>query len=255
MAGTALFENYALHLAAAIGCRDLRLKSARLPTELCDGGTIVRHLYDDLKQSLDAAIAGPDYRPSAENFRWFKPQLAISAANKSPEVIFERAVIQACCRLGRSDWANQVPLVSGIAGPRAYKRRAIDLVRRVSDRAFEFVELKIASDTPLYAAAEIVLYGLLWLHARGRNVESSGPQNPLLDANIIKLSVLAPPVFYGQSDTGCISSFFSSGLGALAERHGVEMSLAFTAFPFAFTRPAALADGDLVRLLDDRRPV
>ena len=255
MDGTDLFENYAQHLAAAIGCRDLRHKSARFPRELRDGRERVRRLYDDLKLSLDAAIAGPNYRPSAENFRWFKPQLSISAANKSPEVTLERAVVQACCRLGRSDWANQVPLVSGIAGPRAYKRRAVDLVRRVSDRQFEFVELKIASDTPLYAAAEIVLYGLLWLHARCRSVQRIGPRNPLLDANSIGLSVLAPSAYYRQADTGNIAAFFNSGLVALAKCHGVEMFLEFTAFPHTFTWPAALADDDLVRLLDDRRPV
>lgn len=255
MTGTSLFENYARELAAAIGCRDLRHKSVRFPAGLHDGRELLAHLYDDLKLSLDTAIAGPLYRPSPENFRWFKPQLAISDKNDSPEVTFERAVIQACWRLGRSDWANQVPLVSGIAGPRAYKRRAIDLVRKVSDSAFDFIELKIASDTPLYAAAEILLYGLIWLHTRGRSVESSGSRSPLLDANSVELSVLAPPAFYGRSDIRGMSEYFNSGLAALAQRHGVEMSLAFTAFPDAFNWPAALSDDELVRLLDNRQPV
>ena len=106
MAETGLFENYTHQLAAAIGCRDLRHKSAPFPPGLRDGREVVQHLYDELQQSLDAAVTGPHYRPSTENFRWFKPQLAIGAANKSPEVTFERAVVQACCRLGRSDWAN-----------------------------------------------------------------------------------------------------------------------------------------------------
>ena len=146
-------------------------------------------------------------------------------------------------------------MVSGIAGPRANKRRAIDLVRRVSERQFEFVELKIASDTPLYAAAEIVLYGLLWLHARGRCVQASASRNPLLAASSVWLSVLAPRAFFGQSDIAGMSTFFNSGLAALAQCHGVEMSLAFTAFPDAFAWPTALADDELVQLLDNRRPV
>lgn len=254
MGGLGLFDNYTHHLATAIGCRDLRHKSACFPDGMRDGRDVVHYLYEDLKQSLDSALAGLHYRPSAENFRWFKPQLSISAANRSPEVTFERAVVQACCRLGRSDWANQIPLVSGIAGPRAYKRRAIDLVRKVSDWEFEFVELKIGSDTPLYAATEILLYGLLWLHARCGSY-ASGTRSPLLDANSIGLSVLAPSAFYRQSDTSGISAFFNSGLAALGRNHGVEMSLKFTAFPDDFTWPAALVDDDLAQLLDNRRPV
>ena len=255
MGETGIFDSYSRRLASAIGCTDLRHRSASFPRGLRDGRELVRHLFDDLKKSLDAALAGPDYRPSTENFRWFKPQLTISDANRSQEVTLERALVGACCRLGRTDWANQVPLVSGLAGPRAYKRRAIDLVRKISDGQFEFVELKIGSDTPLYAAAEIVLYGLLWLHARHRGGEHSRSINPILDAGSIELSVLAPSAFYRQSDTGGISALFNSGLAALAHCHGVKISLKFTAFPDAFTWPAAVEDEDLVRLFDNRRPV
>jgi hypothetical protein len=48
-------------------------------------------------------------------------------------VTLERALMRASVVAGRKDWSNQVPVVSGIAGARAYKRQAIDLVHRLPD--------------------------------------------------------------------------------------------------------------------------
>ena len=42
------------------------------------------------------------------------------------------APIRACEDASRGDWSNQVPIISGVIGPRAYKRRAIDLVLSLS---------------------------------------------------------------------------------------------------------------------------
>ena len=83
---------------------------------------------------------------------------------------------------GRVDWSNQVPIISGIAGSSAYKRRAVDLVRCLPDGGFNFVELKVASDTPLYAAIEVLNYGLLWLLSRETRVQLGYQSNPILDA-------------------------------------------------------------------------
>lgn len=131
--------------------------------------------------------------PSAANWRWRVPQMAISAYNTSPEVRLERALIAACERLGRSDWSNQVPVASGIAGAKAERRRAIDLVHQRSSEHFELVELKLGSDTPLYAAFEIIGYTCIWLMSR---LEPPAPNNPLLAAKAIDAVVLAPSVFY-----------------------------------------------------------
>jgi hypothetical protein len=115
----------------------------------------------------------------------------LQGKNASAEVTFERALINALVKAGRNDWSNQVPLISGIVGPHAFKKRAVDLVHRQSDSSFEFVELKIKSDTPVFAAIEI-LYGLLWLLSR-RDREILGyDAGPMLDARELGLSVIAP---------------------------------------------------------------
>lgn len=56
--------------------------------------------------------------------------------------------------------------MSRLVNERAQGRRAIDLVHRIAPGHFEFIELKTGSNTPLYAAFEILGYGLSWCLAR-----------------------------------------------------------------------------------------
>jgi hypothetical protein len=75
---------------------------------------------------------------------------------------------------------------------------------------------------------------------------------PLLAANSLRLSVLAPQQFYSRCNIAAISSFFDTGLGALGKANGVELSFALTAFPEDFCWPYAATDNWLVRQLDGR---
>jgi hypothetical protein len=189
--------------------------------------------------------------PSAANWRWRSPQLAISAHNTSPEVRLERALIVACERLGRSDWSNQVPVASGVAGAKAERRRAIDLVHQRGPGHFELVELKVASDTPLYAAFEIIGYTCIWLLSRR---EQPASNNPLLTAQAIDAVVRAPTAFYAPYRLDALRLQLHDDLQRLGHEHGVALSFRFEAFPDHLANPP-WTDEQLAHLLDSRSAI
>jgi hypothetical protein len=182
------------------------------------------------------------------------PKPDISERNRGPETTLEKALIRACIKARRKDWSNQVPLISGVAGPWAYKKRAVDLVHQLSDGGFEFVELKVTtSDTPLHAAIEVVLYGLLWLLSR-RDRELLGyGSNPILDAPLLQLSVLAPAKFYSDLALPHLPRALDAGLSVLGSRHGVKIGFRQTMFADGFQWPSPYDDGELLRFLDGRK--
>ena len=158
-------------------------------------------------------------------------------------------MVLACERLGRSDWSNQVPVASGIAGGKAERRRAIDLVHLRSPEHFELVELKVASDTPLYAAFEIIGYACIWLMSRHK---PTAPDNPLLAASAIDAVVLAPAAFYAPYRLHALSLQLDDDLQRLGRKHGVKLSFRFEAFPDHLARPP-WKDEELLHMLDARR--
>jgi hypothetical protein len=150
----------------------------------------------------------------------------------------ERAIAAACAQLGRTDWANQIPVASGLIGSTSERRRAIDLVRRRGERHFELIELKIASDTPLYAAIEIICYGCIWLIARD---DKPSRESALLDADHIDLRVLAPPAYYGPFALKQIEAALDVGVRVLGQRNGAVLTFAFELLDERI-RPEALPD-------------
>jgi hypothetical protein len=243
---------------ARLGVQNYRTKTAVLKLAAQTAGTFdgedfVHSLFELLRENWLRVL--PTTKASRQNFRWYVPQLTIADRNTSPEVTLERALIRASVSAGRTDWSNQVPVVSGIAGARAYKRQVIDLVHCLPNGSFEFVELKIASDTPLYAAIEVLLYGMLWLLSRQGKSLLGYLANPILDTAILQLSTLAPARFY----TGPIPSGFARaidrGVCALGRRNGVVMGFRQMAFPQDFQWPASIGDWELLNWLDHRECV
>ncbi len=134
-------------------------------------------------------------RGSRENWRWEK-QLYISDRNASPEKQFEKAVVTKC----RSNWVNQVPTASGLTNSTEGRLCNIDLVHWLSNETCEFIELKYDSDTPLFAAFEILKYGLLYVFTRQHlNDLTVSPKTRLLAANNVHLRVVAPASYYINS--------------------------------------------------------
>jgi len=186
-------------------------------------------------------------RSSAQNWRWRQPQLGISGHNASPEVVLERALVAAAERAGRADWSNQVPVASGVAGSFAERRRAIDLVQQKGPGWFQFIELKVASDTPLFAAIEIISYVCIWLVSRG-----SRPVGELLGASRINAVVLAPESYYARFQLTPLQQTLDAEMAALGAEHGVTLGFAFEAFPDVLARQP-FTDAGLISVLDDRR--
>ena len=75
--------------------------------------------------------------------------------------------------------------------------------------AFDFVELKIKSNNPLYAAIQILIYGLFYVFSRVNAVDLgySVKKLPVLKAKKVNLCVLAPTNFYYYKNKGTEHSY------------------------------------------------
>jgi hypothetical protein len=111
------------------------------------------------------------------------------------------------------------------------------------------IELKIARDTPLYAAVEIIGYGCLWLLARAY---PPSLKSAILEADHVDLRVLAPMAYYSRYDLTGLEAALDRGCRALGQAHGVTMTFAFYALDERLVGSAALDDHTLLAALDSR---
>ena len=211
-------------------------RSCQALSEFCpsrvDGIELVAALYQRIQKNL----AGEAYRPSSRNWV-LRPFDMInspsSSDNKSSEVNLERAIAERW----QGTWFYQTPVASGLIGRYADKRRAIDLVCRTDDECFDFIELKTEANTPLFAAFEILLYGLAYLVARqdaGRLLDASNVSLPLMAARQISLVVLAPDQYYEDIELAWLEKKLKEGLSALVTAQNVQrltMDFRFEQFP------------------------
>ena len=223
---------------ASINHRRAILSLSAAPPTLFDGTRFVREMFEVVATNWLRCIAALDRQPSKENWRWFDPKCEFSTHNQSPEVTLERAVVSAAKLQNREDWSNQIPIASGLIAGGGDRRRAIDLVHRRGQDAFDLVELKVGSDTPLYAAVEILKYSFVWLLSREHRDRLGYRGKPIVEASDVRLSVLAPQAYYDGLALGWLEAGLSKGIAALGlERQGVTLSFAFEAFPKSFVWP------------------
>ena len=215
-------------------------KLSSAPPLLFDGSRLVRDLFDEVAGHWTRCIAALDRPPSRENWRWFDPKWQYAPHNLSPEVTLERAIVAAARSENREDWSNQVPIASGVITGGGDRRRAIDLVHRRGPEAFDFVELKVGSDNPLYAAVEILKYGFIWLLSREHREHLGYKDKCLVRASDVQLSVLAPHSYYEGLNLGWLAEGLTEGLRILGiESQGIHLSFAFEAFPISFVWPGS----------------
>jgi hypothetical protein len=232
--------------AGMLGIRNIRHRGSFLtlgrtaPTGF-DGSVLVARLFSLISENWRVCLAAANHLPSRENWRWYEPKCDISSRNTSPEVTLERAVVAVARQQGRTDWSNQVPIASGLIAGAGDRRRAIDLVRQRGAGSFDFIELKIASDNPIYAALEILQYGLVWLLSRQHRHHLGYAGKTLIEAGSIRLSVLAPREYYRGTDLSWLSGGLSDGLNAVGRSRGVSLSFGFEAFPEWFRWPGVAA--------------
>ena len=177
----------------------------------------------------------------------------ISAKNRSLEKRLEKAIAQ---DLGE-EWTNQMPTASGLVTS-GERQRNIDLIHLRDVREFELIELKIESDTPLFAAIEILNNGMTYLFSR-RHRERLGyresDQAPLW-ADVIHLRVLAPTGYFHGYNFGWLERFLNQSLAALMDPvldGSLRMDFSFERFSRSF-KPEVRGE-NLVREMALREPV
>jgi hypothetical protein len=152
--------------------------------------------------------------------------LSISPKNARRETLFEKELVkldQSCT------WANQIPTSSGLMKGYRDKKRNIDLGHRVDASWFELIELKITDKTPLYAAFQILTYGLLYLFYKENF--SVKPHNVLLlGAAKIELKVVAPEEYYQDYRLRWLESCLDDGIRKHCTGRTTQMSFSFERF-------------------------
>lgn len=218
----------------ALGIANIRHRSALHSLQIPADVDLAFTVYETIAANWLASDADANKDRSRQNWRWtLQPQ--IGSGNRSPEVVLERAIAFVCAGAGRTDWANQIPVASGLIRGASDGRRAIDLGQRRGEDHYELIELKIASDTPLFAAVELLGYVSLWLLAR-KDPPATAPA--LLAADRIDLRVLAPSTFYAPFRLNDLKRNVVEGLRLLGGNQGVNLSFAFDVLPAALTTAA-----------------
>lgn len=232
----------------ALGIARLRHRSALHSLVVTDDIDLARLVHAVITSNWLAGNADANKDRSRQNWRW-ELQSQIGPANRSPEVVLERALAMAGKSGGISGWANQIPVASGLVAGATDGRRAIDLGLRRGERAYELIELKIASDTPLYAAVELLGYASLLLLAR-RNPPSNQPE--LLNAERIDLRVLAPAAFYAPFDIAALERSVDRSVRSLGHEEGIELSFRFDVLPDSLSGSPLPEGAEILRLMHDR---
>ena len=244
-----LIERVEETVCSALGIASTRHRSAMRDLRVTADQDLVNLIFRTVTDNYERGDAAINRDRSLENWRWQRLQVQIADHNTSPEVVLERAIAAACKRIGRTDWANQVPVASGLIAGAADGRRAIDLVRQCGKRHFELIELKIASDTPLYAAVEIIGYGCIWLLARAY---PPSRKSAILEADHVDLRVLAPVNYYARYDLTELETALDRGCRSLGTAQGVTMTFAFHALGEQLVGSLPSDDGALLAALDRR---
>ena len=226
---TALKLNSGEHLKQISTCRNLTPDSG-MQERIC---VAVADLYKEISSR------GPFRIPSREN--WCLERVTtLAERNKSPEVVLERAIAVVAENGSLENWYNQIPVASGLIDERANKRAAIDLIEFSEDRV-AFVELKWESDTPAYAAVEILRYAMAYLLCRDNREEFGYEDKSLMFVDTVDLQVLAPAVFYDKCDLQFLAMGIGEGLERLcADRtDNLKMTFEFRSFQPCFKLPFA----------------
>ena len=200
------------------------IELSRRTTPIGDARPFLDACYSRIHQNWLAAIDSGYTNPSKENWRW-KRHLDLAPENTSPELRLERAIVATC---GES-WSNQMPVASGLVGPASNRRAAVDLVHRKDPTTYSLIELKVDSDNPLFAAIEILIYGLLfvWSRENQNSLRYDIQKQPVLGANDVTLSVLAPERFFEGMDLTALATVLNRRLAEFGEQHGLVLAFEF----------------------------
>ena len=144
---------------------------------------------------------------------------------------------------------------SGVVGADSDKSSNVDLVWRKDPDSYSFFELKVKSNTPLYAAIQILLYGLLFVWSRNNQAELQYDSaiQPVLRASKIELCSLAPRKFYQPFNLRNLSDALNQGFSTFKYRGDLELSFNFAQFDSTIN--AESEHEKIVAAIDNRRVI
>lgn len=195
---------------------------------------LVPKIYAQIDQNWQGRL------PSKSNWQ-LRRVVNLTAHNQSPEVLLERAIVILAQRGLLEGWYNQMPIASGLINQNFDKKAAVDWVR-YNGHSAELIELKCTSDTPLYAAFEILRYGLAYLFCYMHRKKFGFEDYSLMQLQKISLRVLAPHEFYDQHDLSALATALQAGLRQLfyeKTQGELETGFSFFSFPAGFKLPFA----------------
>lgn len=227
------------------------------PPNVAVGISVVHGVFDVLDEAFPSLVRNAKRRPPSEKNWVYRSCETCSGKtlDAKGEVSLERALVQASKKRGRGQWGNQIPIASGLVNSNIGRRSAIDLVRKGTGGGYEFVELKVESNSPLYAAVEILQYGFVWLLSRRNKEALDYGVGTLLDAEDVRLNVLAPTPYYQEVVLGPFQSGVSSAVSEIGGREGVSMTFRFVQFPEDFKwKSRTYSRHKLCEILDELFP-
>lgn len=201
-----------------------------------DGTVLIGKILDRIQSNWHKGKS----RSNNQNWRW-KQNNEIADKNNSREVFLERLIINT--QVG-TDWVNQVPVASGLTSEGG-GRRAIDLVHRGEKDWYEFIELKVdhRGGSPLFAAMEILQYGVLYIFSR-ENAQKLGYEGvELLKAKGIHLRVLAPADYYAPYNLSWLEKSIDRGLTSFLSKFNFKMDFKFETLSLTLTRSSPWVTG------------
>lgn len=232
----------------------------------------VETMYTLVKDSL------PKNRAPRSIVNWrFTKEETMKGHNRSPEKILEKRLVRISPATWPdvANWANQVPVASGVLNSTVDKKTAVDWVHKLKrPNAYEFIELKIASDNPLHAGLEILEYGMAYILARQKPefFFPTGTESPeVMKAGHIELKVLAPEQFYDFKVRGSkiskeywidFQSTTNRGLAKLRENIGLDFRIEFNFETFQLPeskirilRTGLFSDNDIIYMIGGRKRI
>lgn len=194
------------------------------------------------------------------NWRWeLRPEGGESEGQ--PEVALQRRIARFIDKEGQAkDWSNETPTGSGLTKHDSGNPGGLDLARKHGDGCVDLIELKFKSkerltddsNTPVAAAFQVVIYGLLLILARSVDKHMSDGSRPLSllalarladkeistitnevwrNAEHAHLRVLAPATFYSRFlGLRWLEEQLGEAVGNFGTAHGLPMSFRFREF-------------------------
>ena len=116
-------------------------------------------------------------------------------------------------------------------------------------------ELKVQSNTPLFAAIEIMKYGLLlvWSKNHQKALGYESELQPILAASTVTLSTLAPADYYISLDLTNLASALNDGLAEFGKRYDLNLGFEFCQLGANYT--PELEDESVRSAVGDRQKI